>query len=131
MTDVADTRFLLVYTFPADEEERNRIRELMHRSLREHLVIPSVVVTEYFRTAGRKVGKQSVSTQISLLKENGAEISDLDETTAFLAGELSLKNERRSIGDTMIAATALVIRASHIITDDPHFREFGLRTKWI
>ena len=131
MTDVADTRFLLVHTFPADEAERDRIRELMHRSLREHLVIPSVVVTEYFRTAGRRVGKQGVLTQISLLKENGAEISDLDEDTAFLAGELSLKNERRSIGDTLIAARALIIHASYVITDDTHFREFGLRTKWI
>lgn len=131
MTYVADTRFLLVHSFPADEDERARIRELMHQSLREQLVIPSVVVTEYFKTAGRKIGKQGVSTQISILKENGAEISDFDESTAFLAGELSLKNERRSIGDTIIAATALVVRASHIISDDPHFHEFGLKTKWI
>jgi predicted nucleic acid-binding protein len=131
MTHVADTRFLLVHTFPADESERDRIRELMHRSLREGLVIPSVVVTEYFRTAGRKIGKQGVSTQISVLKENGAEIFDIDEDTAFLAGELALKNERRSIGDTLIAATALVTKASHVVTDDPHFHEFGLRTKWI
>jgi len=131
MTHVADTRFLLVHTFPVDEQERARTRELMHRSLRDHMVIPSIVVTEYFRTAGRKIGKQGVSTQISVLKENGAEISDLDEGTAFLAGELSLKNERRSIGDTIIAATALVFQASDIITDDTHFHEFGLKTKWI
>ncbi len=131
MTLVADTRFLIVHTFPANEEERDRIRELMHRSLREHLVIPSVVVTEYFKTAGRKLGKQGVSTQLSVLKENGAEISPLDESTSFLAGELSLKNQKRSIGDTIIAATALAIRASHIISDDPHFRELGLKTKWL
>jgi predicted nucleic acid-binding protein len=131
MTLVADTRFLIVHTFPANEEERDRVRELMHRSLREHLVIPSVVVTEYFKTAGRKLGKQGVSTQLSVLKENGAEISPLDESTSFLAGELSLKNQKRSIGDTIIAATALAIRASHIISDDPHFRELGLKTKWL
>lgn len=131
MTLVADTRFLIVHTFPANEEERDRVRELMHRSLREHLVIPSVVVTEYFKTAGRKIGKQGVSTQLSVLKENGAEISALDESTAFLAGELSLKNEKRSIGDALIAATALAIHASHIISDDPHFRELGLKTKWL
>jgi predicted nucleic acid-binding protein len=131
MTDVADTRFLIVHTFPADAGERDRISDLMHQSLREGLVIPSVVITEYFRTAGKKIGKQSVSTQISILKENGAEISDLDENIASLAGELSLKNEKRSIGDTLIAATALALHASHIVTDDPHFREFDLKTKWI
>jgi len=131
MTHVADTRFLLVHAFPADKDERQRVRDLMRRALRERLVIPSVVVTEFFKTAGRRIGKQGVSTQISVLKENGAEVSDLDEGTAILAGELSLKNEKRSIGDTIIAATALTIQASHIVTDDLHFHEFGLKTKWI
>lgn len=131
MTLVADTRFLLVHTFPADEEERDRVRELMHRSLREHLVIPSVVVTEYFKTGGRKIGKQGVSTQISVLKENRAEIFDPDESTALLAGELALKNEKRSMGDILIAATALAIHASHIISDDLYYHELGLKTKWL
>ncbi|MDG6994505.1 MAG: PIN domain-containing protein [Nitrososphaerota archaeon] len=131
MTLIGDTRFLLVYTFPADEEERDRVRELMHRSLRERLVIPSVVLTEYFKTAGRRIGKEGVSTRISSLKESGAEISELDEDTALLAGRLLLKDEKRFVGDALIAATALSMRASHIISDDPHFHQFGLKTKWL
>jgi predicted nucleic acid-binding protein len=131
MTLVADTRFLLVHTFPSDEEERSSIRELMHQSLRDRLVIPSVVITEYFKTAGRKIGKKAVSTQIFILKENGAEIAAFNESTALLAGELALKNRRHSIGDTLVAATALEIRASHVISDDTDFQEFGLKTKWI
>lgn len=131
MTVVADTRFLLVYTFPADQEQSEHIKELMRRSLREHLVIPSVVITEYFKTAGRRIGKEGVSTQISLLKENGANISPVDESMAFLAGELLHKDEKRSIGDTLIAATALILHASYVVSDDPHFSEFGLKTKWI
>lgn len=74
MTLVADTRLLLVHTFPADEEERSRISDLMHSSLKQRLIIPSVVVTEYFKTAGRKIGKSDVSTQISILKESGPSI---------------------------------------------------------
>lgn len=131
MTLVADTRFLLVHTFPADENEKDRIRELMRQSLRERLVIPAVVLTEYFKTAGKNIGKQGVSTQISLLKENGGTISDINEEIALLAGELLLKDEARSIGDTLIAATAFHFRSSHILSDDPHFHEFGLKTKWI
>ena len=131
MTLVSDTRFLLVHTFPADEEERNRIRELMHSSLRERLVIPSVVLAEYFKTAGKKIGKQGVLTRISSLKESGAEVSRLDESMALLAGQLLLKDEKRSIGDALIAATALELHASHVISDDPHFHEFGLKTRWI
>ncbi|MHB2035583.1 MAG: PIN domain-containing protein [Nitrososphaerales archaeon] len=131
MTLVADTRFLLVYTFPADQEERERIRELMRRSLREQLVIPAVVVTEYFKTAGRKIGKQGVTNQISVLKDNGARIFAVDESTALLAGEILLKDEKRSIGDALIAAAALILHASYIVTDDPHFHEFDLKTRWI
>ena len=130
MTVVADTRFLLVHTFPTDEKERDDIRELMYRSLREGLVIPSVVLTEYLKTAGKKIGKQGAMARILNLKENGAEISDLDENIALRAGELLLKDEERSIGDAVIAATALDLHVSHIITDDPHFLEFGLKTKW-
>ncbi|HYB02995.1 MAG TPA: PIN domain-containing protein, partial [Nitrososphaerales archaeon] len=130
MTLVADTRFLLVHTFPADEEERSRIRDLMRSSLRQHLAIPSVAVTEYFKTAGKKIGKQGVTNQISVLKENGAVVSNVDEVTALLAGELLLKDEKRSIGDSLIAATAIVLRASHVLSDDPHFHEFGLKTRW-
>jgi predicted nucleic acid-binding protein len=131
MTLIADTRLLLVHTFPADEHERLVIRELMYRSLRERLTIPSVVVTEYFKTAGRKIGKQGVLTQISLLKENGATISEINETIAFVAGELLLKHENRSIGDSLIAATALYLRASYVVSDDRHFHDFGLKTRWI
>jgi predicted nucleic acid-binding protein len=131
MTVVSDTRFLVVYTFPANEQERDGVRALMHRSLREHFVIPSVVLTEYFKTAGKKIGKQAVTTRISSLKESGAEVSELDESTALLAGELLLKDTKRSIGDALIAATALELHASHVISDDPHFHEFGLKTRWI
>lgn len=103
----------------------------MCRLLREHLVIPAVVVTEYFKTVGKEIGKQAVSTQLSLLKDHDVIISDINEDIALLAGELLLRDEKRSIGDALIAATALYSHASHVISDDPHFHEFGLKTKWI
>ena len=131
MTLVADTRFLLVYSFPADQDERENIRDLMRKSLRDRLVIPAVVITEYFKTAGEKIGKQGVMNQISLLKDNGANIFAIDESTASLAGELLLKDMKRSMGDALIAATATILHASHVVSDDPHFHEFNLKTKWI
>jgi predicted nucleic acid-binding protein len=131
MTLVADTRFLLVYTFPSDEDQRDRIKVLMRSSLREHLVIPSVTITEYFKTAGKMIGKQAVANQISILKGYGAVVSNIGEATALRAGELLLKDEKRSIGDALIAATALELHASHVLSDDPHFSEFGVKTRWI
>lgn len=131
MTVIADTRLLMVYTFPASAEERDLIRQLMRQSLREHLVIPSVVLTEYIKNAGREIGKQAAETRVFSLKESGAEVYDIHESTALLAGELLLKDQKRSVGDALIAATALELHASHVISDDPHFHEFGLKTKWI
>ena len=90
-----------------------------------------MVVTEYFKTAGKNIGKQGVSTQISLLKENGGIISDINEDIALMAGELLVKDEERSIGDALIAARALHLRSSHVVSDDRHFHKFGLKTKWI
>ena len=103
--------------------------ELTHSSLREHLVIPRVVLAEYFKTAGKRIGKQGELTKIRSLKES--EASHLDESTALLAGQLLLKDEKRSIGDVLIAATALELHVSHVISDDPHFHDFGLKTRWI
>jgi predicted nucleic acid-binding protein len=42
-----------------------------------------------------------------------------------------LKKEKRSIGDSLIAATAIHLHASHVVSDDPHFQEFGVKTKWM
>jgi predicted nucleic acid-binding protein len=130
MTVVADTRFLLVHTFPSSDRERDDIRELMNISLRERLVIPSVVLTEFFKTAGRRIGRQGVEARLSAIKDSGAEIFPLDEERALLAGRLLLKNEKRSIGDSLIAATAIDLRASHVISDDPHFLDFGIKIRW-
>ena len=131
MTVVADTRFLIVFSFPSTEGERDRVRELMYRSLRDRLVIPSVVITEYIKTAGSGMGKESAVARIAGLKESGAEVAVLDEKTAMRAGALLLEHADKPIGDALIAATALIRRASHVITDDPHFQQFGLKTRWV
>ena len=61
----------------------------------------------------------------------GARIFAVDESTALLAGEMLLKDEKRSIGDALIAATALILNASYVVTDDPRFHEFDLKTRWV
>lgn len=130
MTVIADTRFLIVFTFPSTEQEKGNIRELMHRALRERLIIPTVVIAEYIRTTGRKIGKESATTRIADLKESGAEIASLDEEIALRAGELLLRHGDKPMGDAIIAATALIKGASHVVSDDPHFKELGLKTRW-
>lgn len=131
MTAVADTRFLIVHTFPSTEVERDSIRGLMHRCLRERLIIPTVVLTEYLRIAGKKIGRQRATARILQLRESGAEFIPLDEKTAFLAGNMLLENREKPIGDAIIAATLVGKGASYVISDDPDFEDFGVTTRWI
>jgi predicted nucleic acid-binding protein len=130
MTVVADTRFLVVFTFPSTDDEASKARELMHRSLRERLVVPSIVVAEYVKAAGKKIGRDGALTRLANLKEGGATVMGLDERTAVRAGDLLLRRDV-PIGDAIVAATALTARASHVLSDDPHLAALGIRTKWI
>ncbi len=128
---IADTRFLIVHTLPSTELEREKIDELMHLHLREGLLIPTVVVVEYLKVAGRKLGKQAAILRIQKLKNDGAEFISLDEKIAFTAGELLLKEPEKPIGDVIIAATSLNAKARFLISDDPEFEQLWVKTKWI
>jgi hypothetical protein len=75
----------------------------MRSSLRQHLATPSIAVTKYGKATGRRIGKQGAANRIAILKENRAIVSIIDESTAIVAGELLLKDEKRSTGDSLIA----------------------------
>jgi predicted nucleic acid-binding protein len=131
MTVVADTRFLIVHTFPSTNLERDKAAELMRYCLREGLIVPTVVIVEYVKIAGIKVGKEAALTRILNFADSGAEFSALDDATAKLAGELLLKNRDKPMGDAIIAATTLKRKAVFIVTDDPDYKFFGVSTRWL
>ena len=131
MSVVADTRFLIVHTFPSTIVERDKIAELMRYCLRAGLIIPTVAVVEYLKIAGSKIGREAALARIQNFEESGAEYCILDEAMAKLAGQLLLKNRNKPMGDAIIAATMLRKKAKFVVTDDPDYNDFGVSTRWI
>ena len=131
LTSVADTRLLLAFKFPPSERVRNQVSALLVQGLRRGLLIPSIVVTEYIKIAGGRVGLAPSLAHIGELEARGARIVEIDRKIAVKAGELSLKHADIPIADTLIASTTITHGAKQVLTDDPHFQELGLKLKWI
>ncbi len=131
MTSLADTRLLITLKFPPTEETAQRVRKLVSQEIRKTLLIPSIVVTEYLRIAGGRIGFDAALTHINEMEDRGATIVELDRRMAVEAGKILLKNQNMPMADGLIAATSLTHRVEYILTNDNHFRESGFRTRWL
>jgi len=131
LTVVADTRFLLSFEFPPTKEAKQKMANLMGESLRCGLLLPSIVVTEFIKLAGNKLGEEAAFIFLKELKIRGASIVAIDESIATEAGKLALRHWDVPIADVLISATMIVHRAEHIVSDDQHFKDMKLKTKWI
>ncbi len=129
MALVLDTRFLIAHTFPPTREDRDRIKLFTARIRREKLYIPSIVLVEYLKVAGRRIGGEAARVRLRSWINAGAEVIFLSEESAFKAGNLSLRNPRVPLADIIIAAIAATCNAT-IVSDDPHFSVLGARTIW-
>jgi len=131
LTVVADTRFLLTFKFPPTKETKRKIANLMEESLRRGLLVPSIVLTEFIKVSGKKLGEEATLIFLKELTIRGATIVSIDESIATEAGKLALRHWDIPIADVIIGATTIVHRAEHIVSDDQHFREMKLKTRWL
>jgi len=69
--------------------------------------------------------------KIRLLKEKGIRVAALGEKEALTAGEMLLSHQSTPFVDALIASFVKLGTADYVITDDPHFKVMGVRTKWI
>jgi len=81
--------------------------------------------------ADTKIGEEAAKNRLRNTKEKGMQTIDLDETHALLAGELLLAHRNVPITDALIAAYVKVGDAQYVLTDDPHYKILGTKTKWI
>ena len=58
-------------------------------------------------------------------------IAPLGEQVSITAGKLLLAHQNTPIADALIASFVKLGEADCVITDDPHFRELGVHTRWI
>lgn len=131
MTAVLDTQLLLTFSFPPNEDIREKATRLLQRELSRRVIIPSIVLTEYIKIAGRRIGLEAATSQINVLEDRGAEICEIDRTIALVAGKLLIKHPGTPVADALVAATYRSRSAEYILTGDSHIEELGCKTKWL
>ena len=130
MTGIADTRLLLTLEFPPTEETKKKIVDLIEREIQRHLLAPSIILAEFIKIAGARIGEDAARIRLRLLKERGMRTVALDEEEALVAGSLLLSYRNVPIADALIASFVKTGVAEYVVTDDPHFKALGVRTKW-
>ena len=131
MTGVADTRLLFFMEVPATPEMGRKARDFFEKELREKLLVPTVVLTEFIEIAGKRVGEEAAKTRIRLLKERGMQILQFDELHALKTGSLLLSAPNVPLADAIIASYVKTGAAEYVLTDDPHFKTLGVKTRWL
>ncbi|HYA78535.1 MAG TPA: PIN domain-containing protein [Verrucomicrobiae bacterium] len=131
MTGIADTRLMLTLEFPPTKNTSEKIEEFVKREIAKQLIAPSIVLTEFVKYAGTRIGEDAAKNRLRLLEEKGLRILPITEKIALTAGSLLLINRNAPIADALIASFVKDGVAEYVVTDDPHFKAFGIKTKWI
>jgi len=131
LTGIADTRLMLTLEFPPTENTSEKIEEFVKREIAKQLIAPSIVLTEFVKYAGTRIGEDAAKNRLRLLEEKGLRILPITEKIALTAGSLLLINRNAPIADALIASFVKDGVAEYVVTDDPHFKAFGIKTKWI
>jgi predicted nucleic acid-binding protein len=121
---------LLTLEFPPTEEIRIKAADFVEKEIARHLLAPSIILTEFIEIAGARIGEDAAKTRIRLLRERGMRTVALDEEEALVAGSLLLSHRNVPIADALIASFVKTGVAEYVVTDDPHLKELGIRTKW-
>jgi predicted nucleic acid-binding protein len=131
LTSVADTRLLLTLEFPPNKDLATKAEDFFEKEIARKLLVPSIVITEFIKYAGVRIGEDAARTRIRLLKEKGLRTVPLDEKDALTAGSFLLAHANVPIADALIASFVKNGAAEYVVTDDLHFKTLGVKTKWI
>ena len=130
LTGIADTRLLLTLEFPPAEDVRSKTVDLVEKEIARHLLAPSIILTEFMKIAGARIGEEAARTRLRVLRDKGMRTVAFDEEEALIAGSLLLSHQDVPIADALIASFVKTGAGEYVITDDPHYRTLGVKTKW-
>ena len=130
MTGVADTRILLTLEFPPSLEMKERTEAFFEKELRGRIIAPSIILAEFVKFAGARIGEEAAKTRLRLLKGKGMQIMPIEEENALIAGALLLSHRNVPTADAIIASYVKIGVADYVVTDDPHFKELNVKTRW-
>ena len=123
---VYDTRFFDALYNSKDESLKRKIRLEKER---KEKVVSAVVIHELYKLSLANEGREIAKLKILYLKQD-FEVVPVDDKIAEVSAELRQKYQL-SMGDSMIAATALMLNAV-CISDDPHFQQIKeIKTSWL
>jgi predicted nucleic acid-binding protein len=131
LTNIADTRLLLILEFPPTPQAKVKTRDFFEKQLREGLIAPSIVLAEFIKYAGARIGEEAAKNRLRLLKERGMKVVAIDEECGLAAGSLLLSHRNVPLADALIASFVTTGIANCVITDDPHYKTLNTKTKWI
>jgi predicted nucleic acid-binding protein len=124
---VFDTRFFVEHYYSGNRRVLERTREEIRRSHKRF--VSAIVLHEvYWLTLGCE-GEEVAVLRADLL-EKDFRVVDVDAEVARVSAELRHKYKMR-LADSVIAATALVLKAP-CLSDDPHLKRIKeIKTRWI
>ena len=124
---VYDTRFFIEHYYSGDKKVLQRTKEEIRKPRGKF--ISAIVVHEVFWLTLRCEGRETAIVRTDLL-EKDFKVIDVDSQIAKESAELRSKY-KMSMADSIIAATALSLKAQ-CLSDDPHIRIVKeLSTKWL
>jgi predicted nucleic acid-binding protein len=124
---VFDTRFFMAGYYSPELNEVKNLKEKI-RATKERF-ISSIVLHEIYQLSLKKEGRETAKLRTTVLQQD-CKVVDVDANIAKTSAELRLKYDM-SMADSIIAATALLLKAP-CISDDPHFKAVKeIRTEWI
>jgi predicted nucleic acid-binding protein len=124
---VFDTRFFMAGYYSPDEFQTKKLSEKI-KSTKERY-ISSIVLHEVYQLTLRKEGRETAKLRTTLLEQD-YEVIDVNADIAKKSAELRSKY-KMSMADSIIAATALTLKAT-CLSDDPHFKAVKeINADWI
>ncbi|MCW4000904.1 MAG: PIN domain-containing protein [Candidatus Bathyarchaeota archaeon] len=123
---VYDTRFFDTLYNSRNEALKKKIQTEKNRNEK---YVSTVVIHELYKLTLANEGREIAKLKIEYVKRD-FELIPVDDQIAQVSAEFRHKYDL-PMGDSMIAATAFVLKAV-CISDDPHFQQIKeIKTQWL
>jgi predicted nucleic acid-binding protein len=122
---------LFTLQFPPNQEIKQKTKAFIEKELKDGLLTSSIVLAEFVEIAGARIGEEAAKNRLRLLEERGMQIVPLDKENALIAGGLLLAHRDIPIADAIIGSYVKTGVAEYVVTDDPHFKALGIKTRWL
>lgn len=124
---VYDTRFFVEHFYSQDAVILKKTKEAIRKA--EARFISAIVIHEFYQLTLQREGRETAILRTTLLEKDFTVVT-VDAEIAKSAAELRHKY-KISMADSIIAATALLLKAI-CLSDDPHFKSVKeIKTAWI